>query len=265
MLAIRIFVVLACVALGCDQSSAVPNRGGLSGPAVDLTQIKRTVDKEPSYQNKPRYCLLVLGLRAETRIWLVVDGNDLYVDRNADGDLTDEGEKVTATKPSAELLEFEAGEIVEADGKTKHARLVVTQYFQRRFGHLVEGLFVSDVRGNFGQGTHSEKGMQFAESLEDAPIVHIGGPFTMTVDSVVAETKRGTRLLEFPFELQPGEQVADIHVLVGTPGLGQGTFAAISSQKSFPKDVHPTVEMELPSKADADRRVRATFTLTKRC
>src|SRR5262249_23919582 len=63
--------------------------------ATDLTKIDRTVGKEPAYQTKsPRYCLLVFGPEAKARVWLVLDGDTLYVDRNGNGDLTEEGESV---------------------------------------------------------------------------------------------------------------------------------------------------------------------------
>src|SRR4029077_6354211 len=82
-----------------------------SGPAlaVDSATIDRTVHKEPVYQSKsPKYCLLVFGPNAETRIWLVTDlvaepweangaKNALYVDRNGNGDLTEPGKRVTCT------------------------------------------------------------------------------------------------------------------------------------------------------------------------
>ena len=44
------------------------------------------------YQSKsPKYALLIFGPEARTRIWLVLDGTTLYVDRNGNGDLTDAG------------------------------------------------------------------------------------------------------------------------------------------------------------------------------
>ncbi len=41
-------------------------------PAADLTKIDRSISKEPTYQTKaPKYCLLVFGLDANYRVWLV--------------------------------------------------------------------------------------------------------------------------------------------------------------------------------------------------
>src|SRR5262245_47091454 len=61
---------------------------------ADLTKIDRTIAKEPVYKSKPKYCLLVFGPEAKTRVWLVQDGDVLYVDRKGNGDLTEPGQKV---------------------------------------------------------------------------------------------------------------------------------------------------------------------------
>src|SRR6266571_5378383 len=66
--------------------------------AVDLAKIDRTINKEPVYKSKPKYCLLVFGPEAKTKVWLVQDGDTLYVDRNGNGDLTEPDKKVAAEK-----------------------------------------------------------------------------------------------------------------------------------------------------------------------
>ena len=55
-------------------------------PTVDLAKIDRTIRHEPAYRSKaPRYCLLVFGPEARTRVWLVLDGDTVYLDRNGNG------------------------------------------------------------------------------------------------------------------------------------------------------------------------------------
>src|SRR5262245_25829540 len=89
--------------------------------AADLTRIDRTIKKEPKYAGTPRYCLLVFGREAKDRVWLVQDGNTLYVDRNGNGDLTEPDKKVAAAKPqlgdSERAYDFDVGE-VKVGGKT---------------------------------------------------------------------------------------------------------------------------------------------------
>jgi hypothetical protein len=90
-------------------------------PAADLAAIKREIAKEPKYQATPRYCLLVFGKEANTRICMVQDGNRLYVDRNGNGDLTDPGELLTSDNPAY----FHFDQIVERDG-TVHKGLTLS-------------------------------------------------------------------------------------------------------------------------------------------
>ena len=66
----------------------------LPASAADPSEIDRTIAKEPKYQSKPKYCLLVFGPEARTKVWLVMEGLSLYVDRNANGDLTEPGERL---------------------------------------------------------------------------------------------------------------------------------------------------------------------------
>src|SRR5262245_16175679 len=87
--------------------------------AAYLSKIERVIAKEPAYQTKnPKYCLLVFGEEAKQRVWLVLDGNALYVDRNGNGDLTEPGKRVPA---SATGKFFQAGQLF--DGKYTHLDL----------------------------------------------------------------------------------------------------------------------------------------------
>src|SRR5262245_45048150 len=98
--------------------------------AADLTKVDRTIVREPVYKSTPKYGLLVFGPEARTRVWLVKDGDTLYVDRNGNGDLTEAGEKVAAkTNRQTEDGEFDflAGEIVDGALRHKALRCSVTK------------------------------------------------------------------------------------------------------------------------------------------
>src|SRR5207247_2318486 len=73
-----------------------------------LGKLDRTILKEPIYTAKqPLYGLLVFGPKADKRVWIVLDKlkqdapcyDILYVDRNADGDLTASDERLVAKAP----------------------------------------------------------------------------------------------------------------------------------------------------------------------
>jgi hypothetical protein len=98
--------------------------------AADLSKIDRAIAKEPKYQSKPKYCLLVFGPEAKAKVWLVLDGDVLYVDRNGNGDLTEEGKrvKVPAFEPSTYPVwgkerSIKAGDLVRRSIPTTTSRV----------------------------------------------------------------------------------------------------------------------------------------------
>ena len=71
--------IVAAFVLMLVMYRSMPNAAAARVPKID-----RTIGNEPEYQNKPRYFVLLFGPQARTRVWCVLDGNVLYVDRNAD-------------------------------------------------------------------------------------------------------------------------------------------------------------------------------------
>src|SRR5262245_45254002 len=102
---------------------ALPLLGPLAAPprAADLSAIPRAITKEPAYKTKPKYCLVVFGPEARKRVWVVLDGDVLYVDKNGNGDLTEKGEALPFVKqpldtsdpayPLQEIRSFSLGDV----------------------------------------------------------------------------------------------------------------------------------------------------------
>src|SRR5262249_16436197 len=162
-----------------------------------------------------------------------------------------------------EFKEFYVGEIVEADGRTRHSDFIVYQYYARQYDRVVHtiNLNVMNSASTFGQATNGENGCSFGATPKEAPIFHLNGHPTMRVHSVWvkypggkklyeysdelkelvdafpsdegAANKVGHRIKEVPYKLKEGEKVGFLHVQVGTPGLGKGTFAAIATENGF--------------------------------
>jgi hypothetical protein len=176
--------------------------------AADLGGIPRVILKEPVYQEKPRYCLLVFGKEANTRIWLVQDGKDLYVDYNGNGDLTEVGEKYPGDGNS-----FRISKLVERDG-TIHRNL---QIYCRP-----DGTFMMELR-NEGRrrqyvGIDRMDRPSWGDRPEAAPIIHFNGPMSL---------ERYGPLYKMPRMTSPSRSIRfALRVMLGTPGLGKGTFAS---------------------------------------
>jgi hypothetical protein len=248
-------------------------------PATDLTQIDRTIRKEPVYQTKaPKYCLLVFGPAAATRVWLVVDGNTLYVDRNGNGDLTEDGEKVKADelKDAEEGVHvFTVGELRDGDRTHKSLRVGVTT-----LDHLTEldkrvkalltkepkarGYWVIldlDLPGRKGAGVGGRVTqqsapvdvngvLQFGSTPKDAPILHFGGPLQITLFD--------------PCSLKIGRDT-DVVLGVGCAGVGPGTTTYMDYDGVIPENAYPTLDVTYPTKQPGEPPARERFELKQRC
>ncbi len=248
--------------------------------AADLAKIDRTLTKEPAYAGQPRYCLLVFGPDARDRVWLVHDGDTLYVDRNGNGDLTEPGEKVPAAK-GADLQEngysFEAGDL--AVGGKVHKGLTVSFIPLKRYtdnpslaavpairdalkanpGAVVARMSVDVASARFKgvglggrivqiAGFYDPTGvLTFADKPADAPIIHFDGPLTVSFYGEVPALRLG--------------RDNDLVLAVGTPGRGGGSFAMLAYEETIPKEASPKVEVRWPGEPP----VRELFELKERC
>ena len=228
---------------------------GQPAVAADLSKIDRTIAKEPAYQSKaPCYCLLVFGPEAKTRIWLVLDGRVLYVDRNGNGDLTDKGKRFearwTSGNDSYGGREFEIPELTESGGKTRHSNLSVRAWrYKDRPAVCRVSINLAAKRTQstgFGQGT-----FELAERPKDAPVVHFNGPLTMTLGE-------GQALFG------PSDTPASLSAWIGTAGLGKGTFAMIDFE-GIPEGIHPVGQVELPNKRPGGKPIEVRVVLKARC
>jgi WD40 repeat protein len=253
--------------------------------AIDPAKIDRKIGKEPVYQTKaPKYGLLVFGSEAKDKVWLVWDGDKLYVDRNGNGDLTDPGELVAAKKKEklvgdTEGYTFEVGEVNVAGhlhkGLTVYATPLVA-YSSPSVQKLPEvksalakdpkamvftlavDVDVPGIKGgglggrlNFHVGMKDINGvLLFGEKPADAPIVHLGGP------------------LELTFYDQPNARVgrsSEFDLVVGTPGIGPGTFAMLAYNNTIPKSAKAVIEATFQSKNPGDPPLKEKYVLNERC
>jgi hypothetical protein len=238
----RVFPVLAWLALA------------LPAAAADLKKIDRTIAKEPAYQTRsPKYCLLVLGSEAKTRVWLILDGDALYVDRNANGDLTENAERVL-TNGSGNIY---AGDITEPGRGAKHTRLAVAR--QPDGGMLVSMM----TDGKYRQRSGS---VLFAGRAKEAPIIHFNGPASVRFSSAVADNQRDVAG-SAPADLSPKERLlkqlgkgfrlpgaqrrtktVSLSALMGTRGLGEGTFVTYKARDILGNNERIVVEAAFPNR-----------------
>src|SRR5262245_60585571 len=247
-------------------------------PAADLTRIERRLLREPVYKGRPKYCLLVFGPQAKTRVWLVQDGDTLYVDKNGNGDLTEPGEKIAAEKrEGADEGEytFKVREI--RDGTRLHKELTVWVAkidYRADQDDSVKALLAKNPKAR-GYGVMAEvempgwKGaalggrvqqrvsyidvngvLQFGNEPQEAPVIHFGGPWQVTLFG------RHKFIVGRP---------ADLCLGVGTAGVGPGTTAWVDYEGVIPENAYPIVEITYAPKQPGLPPVRERHELKHRC
>ena len=226
--------------------------------AGDLRTFDRSIKKEPAYQGKPQYCLLVFGPEGKNRVWLVRDGDILYVDRNGNGDLTEGGKRiqgkrgaVTRSDAPRQRTQFFVEGITGARGEKLG---FVYEYYQDRtigdFLFLYEDFQIGPIQlmGKRVQGVTGE--FDFSAKRAECPIYHFQGPLTFR--------RVGQRTFV------RGEETEDLIVRIGTPGVGKESFAKIETD-CVPEDVHLKAEIFFPGKTAADAPIKRTLILKNRC
>lgn len=215
-------------------------------PAADLPKIERTIGKEPAYQSKPKYCLLVFGPEAKIRIWLVLDGNTLYVDKNGNGDLTEAGEALFAAGPSPS---FNVDAIADRRPSIKHTALHVSVRPEDTENKRLESWFVQvNVEDRYQQYAYVEN---LSHRPQDAPVVHFGGPLKMYLWSKSKTLVRGDK----PSELE-------VAVVTHYPGV---EWAAVRDGKGVPKDIHPIAEIVFAARTPGAKPITVKLPLRQRC
>jgi hypothetical protein len=215
----------------------------LAGPAgaADLGKVDRTLKKEPAYKGQPKYCLLVFGPEARARVWLVLDGTTLYVDKNGNGDLTDPGECFPDDGKG-----FQPFEVADPAGK---ARYKLTHLNVIRIPEDKQVILMADVEivGRYRQYCD----LTPAAERPRAPVAHFHGPLRLGLrERNWAPTEKLVR----------GDPPGELYAWVGTFDRANGCWVVVRSD-SLPPKLHPAVVVE-PSGAGSPRQ---RYPLTGRC
>lgn len=242
---------------------------------ADLTKIDRAIQKEPRYTSTPYYALLAFGPDAVKRVWVVLDGDVLYVDRNGNGDLTEDGERIAVTSTKqfsgtgaySQFKVFDLGNLGELRGKSGEMKFQLNHWI-RNPDFVPKTDFDKAVvkdRAQWEQATlwrvagddRAQNPITFTRRPADAQISHLGGPLTVRLRFPDSQTFRH------------GSRPAVLQVVIGTPGVpAQGNrvpvFAPVLTTE-VPADVHPQAEIEFPGLRSTDKPIRVTVALDRRC
>jgi hypothetical protein len=229
-----------------------------SAMADDLSALSRTIAHEPAYKAKPKYCLVVFGPEARKKMWLVLDGDVLYVDKNGNGDLTEKGKALAFVEqpldhtsdpayPLQACRLFSVGDITTGGQTYTRVEIVHTMLkkefeaktdFSKEMAKLLKqnpGLTRLGVQAMRNGKVRIQAVTHAADSPEQAPILHLDGPLTMRPHGVTG--------------LVRGEKPVEFFAVVGTKGLGEDRLA-ILDYTEIPESAKPVVEIDFPGKKE---------------
>jgi hypothetical protein len=243
--------------------------------ASEPAKIERPPTKEPVYKsNSPKYALLLFGPKGETRTWLVLDGTTLYVDRNGNGDLTEEGETVLGKKSDGEsqgepVYTFAVGELRDGERRHRNVTLIVSGFttapetktaassdarsvsYRIRMEAEIPGFAgVTKDGGVLQMAAGSGGSLQFADRPREAPILHFAGPLSLVVSG--QQEFRVNREME-------------LYLTLGTQGRGQGTFVYTAYEGAVPPAAYARAEIAFPAQKPGEPPVKAIYELKGRC
>jgi hypothetical protein len=234
-------IALYCTIAFVDKACAATNV---------VNHVDHSILKEPSYQAQPKYSLLTLGNAGDVKVWAVEDGKRLFVDKNANGDLTDDGPPI---KPSSVRdiggnrwdFEYVLDAITPRKGP-RHPHFVL-----RRWNY-------NDKEDSYGLSLTVNGDMPmyagwfgtfWSTNREQAPVIHLGGPFTPKM----------LRRKEFTL----GEKQERLSLCFVNPGSGPGAESRLSID-ALAREVLPRLNIEWPT-GPGSAPLRTSYGLIQRC
>jgi hypothetical protein len=226
--------------------------------AVDFAKLDRHIAKEPVYEKTPLYCLALIGPEGNTRVWLVLDGEKLYVDKNCNGDLTDDGPPLEI-KGKTDPAGFEIVNVSPDGGKTVYKFDIVLwgrPSFRSKEAEPNAEPFNQSVHVTFPDGRWSgawgdqHKPLVFCPSAKEAPALHFDGPLQMGFEVRQPLGKEGEKF--------------KLNACVGTPGSAPGAWVHLM-YRTIPEEFHPRVVLEFPPEKPSGPPVKVEFVLGHRC
>jgi len=223
-----------------------------------LQNVDRRIRKEPEYvATRPLYGLLVFGPAAQKRVWMVLDRSRrdaerydrLYVDLNANGDLTEPTERLVGQLENNDIR-FRLPDLKDPVTEALH-----TRFTARVSGASAPTVMVSLTwRGRFKMGggypQDPDNGyLTFADKPANAPVMWANG--------------------DSPFRFQrwysgrlPIGGEDDFKIFVGQPGAGASAFWAFK-EHFLPES--EGVKATLIYRDAEDKERRAICLLKERC
>ena len=223
--------------------------------AVDYDQIDRSIAKEPAYLGKPEYALLVFGPECRGRVWVVVDGDAIYLDRNGDGDLTAADERFKTWNDCKDIV------IPDTDGKTRYLITKLRVYRGKEMKWPPSVMAWVEIRGALQYQQYCDA--RLGTTAPEAAIAHFDGPLAIGPSTYNWKVPPET-------VLTTGDKPGELQAFVGTMSERHQCWVAVVSHTStekcsFADGVRPKVTVEFSAKEPGGPPITEHYTLDGFC
>lgn len=212
-----------------------------------LAEIERTLVKEPAYNGQPKYCLLILDKGLRAKVWMIEDGQRLFLDSNGNGDLTDDGGPIALGKePEPSTVLGYAKDLITTPDGGRHTKFVMHKWEgnEKKFDYGLS-MYLNGTRQVYSGWFDTF----WADKQEGAPVVHLGGDFVPQAlrdrSFIIGSEARRFDIAFINRGSQPGAQT-----YLGT--------------ESLPADIHPMLKVTWPTKAGFEP-IQTVHPLPMRC
>jgi hypothetical protein len=236
-----------------------------------LTKIDRTIKKEPKYDKEPKYVLAAFGPEARFKVWIVIDGDVAYIDRNGNGDLTEQDERFDVKDREKNAVRQANANLAFRLPDTDRTDLIPGWYHSDQ-GRT--GGWVGISSGEYVRQIVRSSELNYAPTPAQAAVIHFGSKIITIRPSLQTAVERQWRTATPDAN---GETAVIFEV--GTPGVGSGnkefgagSFAAFchigpgtpGAPPVVPKGVNPIAKYEFTPLDPADGVKTVTVPLTER-
>lgn len=210
--------------------------------------------------NSARYALILLGNEPEARVWIIVDGERVYVDKNANGDLTETDELLAQpnhitvdANTSVRFAEYEVKDFTPVAGQPA-GELKITRVGEN------SRYIISMNRGVYQFARQDKQGyLTLGDSIEQAAVLRFGGTLQF-----IPLVRGWPDEVHYQLVLHPGENL--LTALLGTPGIGPGsTVSSTAPLVQGEKPLIAKVTLVIPAANPNDDPIEIKLDLTCTC
>ena len=221
---------------------------------IDYRKVDRSITREPDYESdRPLYALMLFGPEAAFRVWLVFDGQAVYLDRNGDGDLTSPDERFNTARECRN---------VELRPPAGSARYFIEAVSELEIVEPAKRVAYVDIEIRGRVEYRQYAGVQPGEDPAAANVAHFDGPLTAGPIQVNGK-------LLASMKLRTGDKSTELQAMVGTIDPESGCWVAVKSQNgkkyAFDEGVVPVIDIEFPGKTPHAPVLRKRYRLFGFC